>query len=144
MAVRVKLSLTPLTSPNASAIEAVALVNSGYEAGRVELIVPPRLAEKLGWWPVPSTAIPQAYGSAGGAFHVHRLPGALRVVVEAPHRVGPWVVADAVIAPQENEVLISDALAGPLGLVLLEVAKGLWTFRDELDRSQASEPRQIW
>jgi hypothetical protein len=144
MAVRIKLSLKTLLASSAASIDAVAWINSGYEAGRSELIVPARLAQRLGWWPSPPGAITQSYGSAGGAFEVHRLPAALEVAAVAPHRFGPSAVADAVIAPAETEVLVSDALVGPFGIVLLDASQGLWTFRDELTGALASEPRQSW
>jgi hypothetical protein len=129
---------------SAPAIEVVALVNSGYEAGRSEIILPTGLAQRLGWWPSPPGAIVQTYGSAGGSFEIYRLPDALQVETLAPDRAGPAVLADAAIAPGDREVLVSDALAGPLGLVLLDLARGIWAFRDDLARSLPSEPRQLW
>jgi hypothetical protein len=49
MAVRVRLRITR----GDSAIEAIALVNSGYEADPPQLMIPLTLAKTLGVWPPP-------------------------------------------------------------------------------------------
>ena len=49
MAVRVRLRITR----GGSAIEAIALVNSGYEADSPQLMIPLTLAKTLGAWPSP-------------------------------------------------------------------------------------------
>lgn len=145
MAVRVKLRLQArLPGPNLGPIDVVGLVNTGYEAGRPELIVPGGLARRLGWWPPPPGAIAENYGTAGGPFQVQRLPAALDVVVVTPDRTGAQVVADAVLAMHETEVLLSDALPGPLGLDLVDATAGSWAFRDERGTLRPSEPRQLW
>jgi hypothetical protein len=43
----------------------------------------------------------------------------------------------------EYEVLISDALAEELGIVILAPKTGLWRFRDE-DKVRTSEAPQYW
>jgi hypothetical protein len=47
--------------------------------------------------------------------------------------VGP-VESSLVIAEKADEPLISDELAGRLGIVALDFGDGLWCFRDEIGR----------
>ena len=42
------------------------------------------------------------------------------------------------MAERADEVLISDKLAGRLGIVALDFGEGLWCFRDELGRVDLS------
>jgi len=42
------------------------------------------------------------------------------------------VEVHAVISDRVDEVLISDKLAGRLGIVALDFAEGLWCFKDEV------------
>jgi hypothetical protein len=56
--------------------------------------------------------------------------------------VGP-VKCDAMISLLEYEVLISDALAEELEIVILAPKTGLWRFRDE-DKVRTSETPQHW
>jgi len=39
-----------------------------------------------------------------------------------------------VIAEKAEEPLISDKLAGRLGIVTIDIGEGLWCFRDEMGR----------
>lgn len=71
-----------------------------------------------------------------------RAPRALRVSVVEEDRVVGGVEASAVIGDKAEEVLISDKLAGMLGIVALDFAEGLWCFKDELgSKTRKSHPR---
>ncbi len=114
----------------------VALVNSGYETRRPELLVPLALAERLGLYPrLPVGSEVREYVLADGSrARLIRVPQALHVAVVAEDRVGPEAVADAVIAERAEEPLISDKLADALGVSVIAPGEGLWCFRDELGR----------
>ena len=71
------------------------------------------------------------------------VPRALEVYVLAGDRVVGPVRCDAMISLLEYEVLISDALAEELGIVILAPKTGLWRFRDE-DGVRTSEAPQYW
>jgi hypothetical protein len=56
--------------------------------------------------------------------------------------VGP-VKYNVTVSLLEYEVLISDALAEELGIVILAPKTGLWKFKDE-DKVRTSETPQYW
>lgn len=144
MAVRVRLRLAPRIPASAPALEVVGLIQLGLRSragGDHPAAAAGREIRLVAFAPRGHR---KTYGAVSGTFQVYRLPGALDVEALAPHRSGPGVLADAAIVPGGREVLISDALAGPLGLVLVDVAQGLWTFRDELTATMTSEARQLW
>ena len=141
MAVRVRLRVK---GPGA-AVETSALVNSGYEALTPQLLLPRRLAERLGLSPVPETARLVEMDTPGGPVRLLLVPRGVEVTLLAGDReVGP-VAADAVISDIEDEVLISDRLAEELGIVLLAIASGEWRLADDPPtvRRRSAEP-QYW
>ena len=144
MAVRVKLRIKARSSGRD--VEAVALVNSGFETTTPQLLIPRRLAEALGIWPemAPEARI-VTYGTAGGLVRNYFLPGALEVsLVEEDIRT-ETVVADAVISDIEEEVLISDKLTGRLGIILEDVAEGIYALKaDPGRRPRHSYPPERW
>lgn len=122
-------------------VEHVALVNSGYQAEREEIILSAEAARSLGWWPqIPDLAVPWRYGSASSSFEVYRLENAVGVSVVVPGGVREPVLADAVIAPSTHRILINDSLGSALGIAILDLRRGLWAFSDELDRVRDGEP----
>ena len=147
MAVRVKIRIQPLKGNTTAElpIEAVALVNSGYEAAGPELIVPAVLAERLGLWPsLPAGATTVEYKTAGGKTSVYRIKESARVTVVVAGRSCPEHTADIVIDPKYDQVLISDDLGERLGITILSLKQGVWRFSDESENERLSEPRQIW
>jgi len=144
MAVRVKLRIRARSSGRD--VETVALVNSGFETTTPQLLIPRRLAEALGIWPemAPEARI-VTYGTAGGLVRNYFLPGALEVsLVEEDIRT-ETVVADAVISDIEEEVLISDKLTGRLGIILEDVAEGIYALKaDPSRRPRHSYPPERW
>ncbi len=52
---------------------------------------------------------------------------------------------DLVISPIEEEVLISDKLAGKLGIQVFDFAEGIWKLKtDPPETRRKSVERQIW
>ncbi len=132
MAVRLKLRLV---RGNYS-IEVVALLNSGYETSDPELLVPVTTARELSLYPqLPQGSIIREYKLADGSVtRLIKVPRAILVyAVEEDRVVGP-VETSIVIAERAEESLISDKLAGKLGIVVLDFAEGYWCFRDEVGR----------
>lgn len=118
-------------------VVAVALLNSGYEALRPEILLPLSCARELGLYPPPQEAEVVEYVLADGSTRrLVRVPRAVNVyAVEEDRAVGP-VEADAVVSEGAEEPLISDKLAGKLGVAVVDFAEGLWCFRDELGRRE--------
>ncbi len=132
MAIRLRLRLTR----GDASTEVVALVNSGYETVEPEILVPPVTARELHLYPeLPQGSIVKEYRLADGSTtRLIRIPRAVNVyVVEDDRIVGP-IESSLVIAERADEPLISDKLAGRLGIVALDIGEGLWCFRDEIGR----------
>jgi len=131
VAVRVRLRLRSVAGREALA---TALVNTGYEAGGPELLLPRSLAEELGLYPVlPAGSEVREYVLAdGGRARLIRIPGALEVSVVTEEGERGRVVCDAVVSEGAEEALISDKLSDALGVAIVAAGEGLWCFRDEL------------
>lgn len=68
MAVRVRLRVE---ITDGKSLEATALVNTGFETQKPQLLLPVKAAEKLNLWPnLPSEARVEIYDTAGGPMRV--------------------------------------------------------------------------
>jgi len=135
VALRVKLRVRA-----SRVIETTALVNTGFEVERPQLLIPLRLAKELGLWPPPPSAELIELGTAGGPVRNYMVPNALEVwVITEDREVGP-VTCDALISNIETEVLINDKLAGELKIVILNPATGEWRFYDETITRHTESP----
>lgn len=145
MPVYVKLGISAKRAP-ASRVDSSAKVNTGFTAPvAAELAIPERLAERLGLWPnLPPGAYACEVPAAGGPASAHVCPEACRVEVVTDDRVQGPVDVDVLILHQRRDVLISDALAEALLIVIVKPATGLWRFVDEPDRLRPSAPPQLW
>jgi hypothetical protein len=117
-------------------VDVVALINSGYETREPEVLLPVAIATQLSIYPrLPEGATVKEYRLADGSVtKLIRISRAVQIyVVEEDRVVGP-VEASVVVAEKAEEVLISDKLAGKLGIVALDFGEGLWCFRDEIGR----------
>lgn len=128
MGVRVKVRILI----SGKSVEAYALVNTGFEADRPQLLVPyaflARSNVDLGGLGRPDSI---EYDTAGGPLTMYVYRGACRVVVVEHDRMSREVEADLVISPIEREVLINDTLIEELGIVILSPRSGLWRFTDD-------------
>jgi len=125
-------------------LETPALANSGYEAETPQILVPRAVAEILGLWPPPPGA-GTVFETAGGPLHVWVVPRACSARVVAEGAESPEVVADIVISPIADEVLLSDKAISELQIALEDVGRGLWRFRWEpKEVLRRSEPPKIW
>lgn len=122
-----------------------ALVNSGFEADRPQLMIPMRLATELGLWPPPRSAVSLDYGTAGGDVTFVVVPDALIVQVLTEDRRSKEVTCDAVISATEPEVLINDYLQEELEIEVIKARSGLWRFSDDPPgKLRRSELPQYW
>lgn len=141
MAVRVRLRI----ARGDRAVETSALVNSGYEAETPQLLVPVGLARELGLWPPGAGCEETEYETAGGPLRVWVFPRACRVSVVVEDVRAPEAVADIVVSPLADEVLISDRMTSELRISLEDVGRGLWRFTWEpKERVRRSEPARYW
>jgi hypothetical protein len=130
----IKLRLKLVRGDNS--VEVTALVNSGYETLEPEILVPSNTAENLSLYPrLPQGAIIKEYKLADGSIsRLIKISKAILVyAVEEDRVVGP-VESSLAIAEKAEEPLISDKLAGKLGIVALDFGEGLWCFRDEISK----------
>lgn len=139
MAVRLRLKI----AVGSRSIEAVALLNSGYEAPSPHLLIPLGMAGQLGLWP-PEGALQVEFDTAGGVLKAWLYPGMGRVKVLTGGGESREVEADVVVSPLADEPLISDALAEELEIAVESFGRGLWRFRWEpKEKTRESEKKGV-
>lgn len=107
--------------------EDVALLNSGYEAPTPQLLIPVKLAIKLGLWP-PVEAYEVVLETAGGPLKAWLYPRIAQISVIAEGSPGREATTDIVVSPLADEPLINDKLADELGIAVESFGRGLWRF----------------
>jgi hypothetical protein len=123
MAVRLKLRI----NVNQRSAEAVALLNSGYEAPTPQLLISIDLAVKLGLWP-PQEASEVTLETAGGPLRAWFYPRAGKVSVVTGDAESKEALVDIVVSSLAGEPLINDKLADELEIAVESFGKGLWRF----------------
>jgi len=143
VAVRVRLRIRSRTTGRE--LRAVALVNSGFETLKPQLLAPARAAEALGLWPlIPRDYAVRDYMTAGGPTRMYVLVDEVEVNVDVEYPTDP-VLSDLVISTIEDEILIGDKLAGRLGIVVYDFAEGIWRLRTDPETTRrGSEERETW
>ncbi len=123
--------------------ETSALVNTGFETEQPEILLPLKLAERLGLHPPKLDSILQEYSVVGGTTILIKSSHDAQVAVKG--REDNTVNATPLISDSESEVLISDLLASRLNIVIESAGEGLWRFRDEKpEEVRASSRPQHW
>ena len=143
MAVRVRIKIRSRRS--GCEREVVALVNSGFETEKPQLLIPIPLARELGLWPPPPDSYLVELGTAGGPVRNYLVPDSLevRLVVEGVDR--DPVVCDAILSHVEDEVIINDKLGEELGIVIIGLGSGRWRLiNDKPDIVRYSEKPQYF
>mgnify|MGYP001773257820 CR=1 FL=1 len=144
VAVRVKLRIRSRFEPVKEVITS-ALVNSGFEVDTPQILIPIKLAKELDLYSKLIEARIESYATVAGPVRVYVLPSSLEVWLVEPDRETDKVVCDAVISDTEAEVLISDYLAGELGIIVEDFRKGIWRLSsDPPDKKRSSYPKQLW
>ena len=111
-------------------VVAVALVNSGFEADGPDIVIPIELARELGLWP-PRGSLTALLDTGGGEVATPYYPsaGTLRILLE--DRETKPITVNLIVNPHVDEVLLSDYVAGELGIMLLDIRDGLSRLRDD-------------
>jgi len=144
VAIRVRLGIRTRSEPSKE-IRVVALVNSGFETDTPQLVIPMKLAVKLGLHNRLAEARIESYGTSAGPVRMYVLPQVLEVWVDEPDIQSDVIVTDAVISDLEVEVLISDYLAGELEIVAEDFRRGIWRLRaDSSNKLRESYQAQRW
>ena len=139
MACRVKVKL----KRDDMSIETSALINSGFETDAPDIVLPVELARKLGLWP-PQVTNFAMLDTGGGEVATPYYEAALRLELLMPDRPSKEIIVNVVVNPHVHEVLISDYVASILGIVILDLKRGLWRLQDEQDKIRPSEEREEW
>ncbi len=144
MAIRVRIGIKTRVEPLRET-KVVALVNSGFETDTPQLVVPMKLATQLGLHHRLTEARIESYGTSAGPIRMYVLPQALEVWIDEADIRSRSVVTDAVISDLEIEVLISDYLAGELGIIAEDFRHGIWRLKeDPSNRMRKSYRAQRW
>ena len=142
MAVRVRVRLKSSSSVE---ISTSALVNTGFETERPQVLIPINLAKALKLWPPPNDAYMVELGTAGGPVREYVVPNAVEVSIIANGAESRAVTCDVVISHIEEEVIINDKLSEELGIVILAAGSGKWRFINDPEGTiRYSEPPQYW
>jgi len=143
VAVRVKIKVD---STDGKSLKTVALVNTGFETLKSQLLLPIKAAQELSLWPnLPTEAKVEIYDTAGGPMRVYIVPDSAWVSILAEKRESKNILSDMVISHTEVEVLISDKLAGQLKVAIEDPAEGIWRFRDDSsDKKRTTESPEYW
>jgi len=144
MALRVKLKIS--SKSGGKAVASSALVNTGFETDRPQLLLPVRIASLLGIWPrFPEHTSIMSYGTAGGPTRVYVINDELSLSLGYDDVPPKQVTSDAVISEVEDEVLVSDSLGHELGIVIEDLKIGYWRLREEPStKLRNTEPPQYW
>lgn len=123
----------------------VALVNSGFEADTPQILIPMVLAKRLHLDAYLEKAGIEFYGTPGGPVRLYILPSSTTVWVDEPGAESPMVNCDTLISDIEAEVLISNYLAGELGIIAEDFKRGLWRLRSDKEGViRGSHSPQLW
>jgi hypothetical protein len=114
-----------------------ALVNTGFTSEEPDILMPSNVAKTLGLWPQPDGSLSIIFTTAGGEVEGYEVPRSVFVRVLAEDRASKEVLANVLINPLTEDVLISDALAEELGIQILYPRRGIWKFSDE-ERARSS------
>ena len=145
MVVRAKIRLRTLKGEKGRTIEGAALLNAGYESKDPEVIIPKKLAEKLGLWPLlpDGTAIETYKLAANKEVQAHYIKNCLESQVVTEDTVSSIVKTAAVIMEEEREILLSDASISAYQIVLEDAKAGIWRFKNE-EKLRESEKTEYW
>ena len=141
MGVRVKIRI----KSSREETETPALVNTAFETELPEILVPVKLAEKLGLYPPKRGSVLEEYGVVGGTTLIIKSSESAYVQVVVKDRGTDLTEAVPLMSEGESEVLISDKLASRLKISIDDPAEGTWRFRDDpSSKKRTSEPPKHW
>ncbi len=143
MSVRIKIEIQALNK--SSKVEAICLLNSGFESETPQILLPSRVAELLGLLPnLPASAVTKTYDTAGEyELKMHFLENSVKINVLTEDRKSVPILNSALISEQEREVILSDNTIDSLGIDIISFSIGEWRFKGET-KIRASFKKQLW
>lgn len=105
-------------------LETAALINTGFETDGPDIVLPVKVAERLGLWPPPSNSIVAEYGTVAGDVILVKIDNSIEVQVVADDRRSRNVVCNALVSTREDEVLVSDYVADELEVAVVRPRAG--------------------
>lgn len=125
-------------------VETSALVNSGFETDAPDIVIPLELAKRLGLWP-PRELSYTVLETGGGEVSVVYVEAAAELELVLPDRESRKYSVNVIINPHIHEVVLSDYVSTLLGIVLLNIKKGLWRLEDDpVGVVRGSEEAEEW
>jgi len=122
-------------------LEALALVNSGFETDTPDIAIPVNVAKELGLWP-PASAVSTILDTGGGEVTNPYYTDAASLELVLSDRESRSVRVNIIVNPHIDEVVISDYVASELGIVLLDIKQGLWRLSDDPPNKVRHTPHQ--
>ena len=126
MACRVKVRL----KRGEKVIETSALVNSGFETDAPDIVVPVEVAKRLNLWP-PKEISFTVLDTGGGEVSTPYYESAIELELVLSDRESRKHLVNVIVNPHVHEVLLSDYVASMLGIILLDLKRGLWRLNDD-------------
>jgi len=111
-------------------VENRALVNSGFEADAPDIVIPTNIARQLNLWP-PRTNITAILDTGGGEVvnPYYENCGILELILDDRENIR--IKVNIIVNPHIDEIALSDYVSSLLGIVLLDIKKGLWKLKDD-------------
>lgn len=127
----VKLKVRITNIHTGRSIDVIAIANTGFITEFPEVAIPINLVKSLDFEYPPKDSIEAEIETGGGVTTVITIPKAVKVKVITSDRESNEVIANLMINPYIEDVLLSDALLEELGIQILYPKRGLWKFIDE-------------
>ena len=108
-----------------------ALLNTGFTTSELDVLLPKKLAERLGLWPPPEDAYLETLDTPGGEVLSYVVPRSVEVAVLAGSERSKTITCNAIVSMLEKELLLSDSVIEELGIEILSPRTGIWRFRDK-------------
>ena len=108
-----------------------ALVSTGFRSESPDISLPIEVARRLNLWPPPENSYIIEAETASGKTSLYLIPRIFKVKVVVDDRETEETVANALINPYDNEILISDMLAERLKIQILYPKSGVWRLADD-------------
>ena len=111
-------------------VETKALVNSGFEADAPDIVIPTNIAKQLSLWP-PQTNTTAILDTGGGEVvnPYYENCGILELILDDRENIR--IKVNIIVNPHIDEIALSDYVSSLLGIVLLDIKKGLWRLKDD-------------
>ena len=125
-------------------IETSALVNSGFETDAPDIVIPVELAKRLDLWPPREISL-TILDTGGGEVSTPYYESAVELELILTDRESKKCIVNVIINPHIHEVLLSDYIASMLGLILLDLKRGLWRLTDDpTDKVRKTAKPEEW